>query len=109
MSDCIRDQVVERLTQPLGIAFHHETRLDLRDNRCAGYGRGLGSVDGKPAHVENLWSKRRRRGIDEEPLEACNGCDRELDEAFPRHVIGSRVRLRYRGKGRHGASHLVRE
>ncbi len=109
VADRIRDEVGERLPEPVRVAVHGEAGFGLGDHHGATECRRLGGVPGEPARVEPLEPEGVGSRVGEESLEPRHRCAGELQQAPPPDVVGRRVGVGNRDERRHGASHLVRE
>ena len=89
VADRVRDEVVERLAQPVRVAVHGEPVLGLGDHEGATECRGLGGVTAsRPASSRSSRREPARR-VGEESLEPRHRRIGELQQAPPRRVVGS--------------------
>ena len=84
MTDRIRDEVVERLPQPLGVAVDVEARLDLGDDAVACERRRLDGVRTRSGRRRGARAAATRGQVGEQPVDACDGGRGELEQPLPR-------------------------
>lgn len=109
MPDRVADQVVERLSEPLGVPDDDgiTVLLGLHNDRVPPEGGRLGGITRDSAEIDPGEPKRGGRNVREEAVETHAGRTRKLDESASCRLVGVRVGVRDGNESCYRAPQLV--